>query len=498
MDYVREIPEVFASIGHPGPNPKDARLELFPPKTWVSKTTGKVHVGRRYWHIVDGPFAASTKCPEDQKPKADKVFKKYFDKKVLKLVGEHAPDKLTFKEILQARVENARRQASTPAQKRTAENYASLCSTLIQFFGEMTLKEYKGQDSLDFRADYIARRSAWYDDHPDTNRKDPSTTADRLLKILATAVSDYIAAEGILWSKEIYRPKKPRRPKIPRRWLRKPEAILLLMACRYRYDKERGCFLTQEVVQADGSVRVEKVKHDEETLRERYYISRLIRYAIQTGKRHEAIFRTVYGNRPDMPGIDCDSEGSGTIYRCGYAEAQTSKSGPPSPIHRKLRCMVRIWAKMDGYIDHETGEVVHDGLVRHLIRNRYGLPYEDHLHRQFARLVREVGLQDVSIHTLKHTAVNYCYQADQTRKATSKMLGTTEQTLNQYYTDWRDESDDESVLKSFDNPERRRTFSRIRHHAPLARPRPRRYEQPFRPTRRVAGTPAVSRARKRG
>lgn len=476
MNIIRKAPRVFANLTKPGPSPQDARLELRQ-KDWISKS-GRHHTGEKYFYVVDGPVEYSTKFGEDNADKAKAVLKLHRDKKILGLLGQHAPGELAFKEVLRDHDHEFTRLAVTPEEKRHAQVVGYQCRTLIRHLGNLTVAKYVAQHSLDFYVAYVAERNMFYDTHPDTDRKDPETTAVALLKLLQKAIDSFIERRGLLWSKTIHVPKK-RKAKKPKRWLRKSEAALLLWACIYQYDKVKGCFKTKEVTAPDGSVRHVLIRHEGQIRIERYYLSRLIRYILETGTRHETSFMTMWGSRPDMPGIECDSDGGGKIHRRGSLEEDTRKARPSSPIHRRLRYMVRIWSRMDGHIDRLTGAVATDKVERYLILDKNLQPYRDHLCREFNALVREVGLRGVSVHTLKHTAVNYAYQAGQTRKNAAVMLGTTENTLNGYYRDWLEESDAQQILAQYDDPARAAAFRAIRHSEPLKAARPRNFAKPF-------------------
>lgn len=475
MESIRNNPEALGSLGKPGPLPAPPRLELVQ-KTWISKE-GKRHVGKPFWYVrhVTGDF--STKCSEEHKDRAEAVMASFSRKLMVGLLGEHAPERLTVADVLDDDLEQHKKLAFTTRHKRHVQVIEYQHITLKEKMGRLTLADYVAQHSIDFLSGYVADRLAFYKAHPDTDPKNPETTGLMLLKRLKKAVESLIERRGLLWTKTIHVPKR-RKPKKAKRWLRKQELVRLLWGCLFEIDETTGRLKTRQVVGKDGKVRTVWIRHKGQKKRERYYLSRLIRFIIETGTRHEVTFMMTYGFRPDISCVDCDGDGRGKVHRRGYEEEDTTKARPPSPIHARLARLLARWARMDGHVDRATGKVVLDDRVRYLVLGRNGQPYRDHLDRPFRRLVRSVGLKGISIHTLKHTSVNYAYQAGHTRSATALMLGTTEQTLATYYTDWKEEGHHAEVLKEFDDPAKHQAFRRVRHLDPLKAPRHRRYVKP--------------------
>lgn len=473
---IRNHPEAVGSLGKPGPLPMPPRLELYPAATWISKA-GKKCVGKQFWYVVHAGGEFSTKCSADNKDGAEAVLAKFWRKHMTGLLGDHAPDELTVAEVLDDDHEQKLKLAVTTAKKRNARVEKHQNTTIKRLMGRLTIGEYTEQHSIDFIADYLKERMTYYEAHPEMDPKDPMTTALTLLKRVQRAVESFISRKGLLWSKTIHVPKR-RKPKKAARWARKQELARLLWGCLFEIDKTTGKLKTKTVVGADGKVRTVWIRHKGEKKRQLYYFSRLIRFIIETGTRHEVSLMMTWGYRPDISCVDCDGEGNGLVHRRGYEEEDTTKARPPSPIHERLALLLRRWARMDGYIDRVTGEIVDDGKVRYLILDRNGQPYHNHVNRAITSLVRGVGLRGITVHTFKATSVNYAYQRGQTRSATALMLGTTEKTLGTYYTDWKDEGHHAEVLAEFNDPAKRAAFRRLRHHDPLPQPHLRRYVRP--------------------
>ncbi|MGJ4941441.1 hypothetical protein ACQR1W_12780 [Bradyrhizobium sp. HKCCYLS1011] len=479
MQTIRNHSEALASLGKSGPTPVALHLVLHPAPVWMSKA-GKKRVGRRFWYIEgDGAKPISTKCSQENKAGAEAVLATRKRKQMVGLLGEHAPDELTIAEILDDDIEQKEKIAFTPPQKRTARTIRHQYTTIKRLMGRLALADYTSQHSIDFLADYVGERMAYYAAHPDMDPKDPEPTGLRILKLLKKAVESFVERKGLLWSKAIHVPKR-RKVKKAKRWLRKQELARLLWGCLYEIDKKTGRLKTKTVIDEDGTVRTVWIRHKGAKKRAYYHLSRLIRFIIKTGTRHEVSIMMTYGFRPDISCIDCDGDGRGLVHRRGYEEEDTNKARPPSPIHAPLARMLARWARMDGHIDRATGRIVDDGKVRYLVLDGNGKPYRNHIDRQFRTLVRSVGLRGITLHTLKHTSVNYAYQSGQTRSGAALMLGTTEKTLAEYYTDWKEEGHFAEVLREFDDPAKLLAFRRLRHFDPLPSPRPRHYVKPFR------------------
>jgi hypothetical protein len=159
--------------------------------------------------------------------------------------------------------------------------------------------------------------------------------------------------------------------------------------------------------------------------------------------------------------IECDETGKGKYHRRGENEIDTVKTRPKSPIRAELRFWIRIWGKEDGHFRCEGSPDVKKH--KYLIRKRTGGHYLSNLWSPFKTLVRDAGLgSEVTIHVLKHTAVNWCHQRGFKIEFTAKMLGTRPETLRRYYTDWESEQSDEAALAEFDDPANRASWRDVR------------------------------------
>lgn len=457
--------------GRAGPNPLEARLLLR--KEGPDRKSA-------VWYILCEGELKSTRCAEHQRAEAQLILDDFRIRRLLTTAYDDptiGPTVLTYETILREHQEWAQKHARTKQQKRSAHRIKHECTTLMRFFCERRPADYTEDVSLIFKNWYVDERSAWYADHPDIAEKDSDASAISLLRRLRIASRQY-AGKHPVWLPEIEVTKKGRF--IPRRWLRKHEVAALLMVCLgCRRDPQTGEWISRTFTDRNGKTRTValRVAHKKEIANHRVF-ARLIRFCILTATRHEASLSMTWGGpRPKVASIECDEMGRGTVHRRGYAEVETNKARASSPIRKKLRCLLWIWGKQDGVFRADPKRKRQK--FKYLFRKRTGQHYQSHLHYQFKHLVKLAGLgNEVSLHTLKHTAANWCLQAGYRMSFIARMLGTTEETLARCYTDWGSALD-EGALAEFDDCEMHQAWRHLTHFDPEDDDKVRKYDKPF-------------------
>lgn len=452
-----------------GPNPLEARLVLREPDA-ERKTA--------VWYVLYNGAFTTTRCAEHQREEAE-VFLADFRAKLLMgtavddpIIG---PEVLTFGMILTEHVESVRKQARTKPQKRSAKSVRNQCTTLNRFFNELRPADYTLDTSLDFKNWYLDEREAWYADHPDIAEKDSERSAIKLLARLRVACEEFSGRHPV-WLPKIEVTKMGRRK--PRRWLRKSEAMALLLVCMGCRRDETGEWISRQFTDPKGRVWAvpQRVAPKKEVANHRV-LARLIRFSILTATRSEAALSMTWGGpRPKIASIQCDETGKGIVHRRGTDEVETNKSRPPSPIRKKLRCLLRIWGKQDGVFRQDPKKPRKK--FKYLFRQRNDEHYRSHVHNPFKRVAKLAGLgPEVTCHTLKHTAVNWALQAGYSMPAIAKMLGTSVGTLLQYYTDWGTALD-ETALAEFDDCARHQAWRALPQYEPESDDKVRTYDKP--------------------
>lgn len=143
------------------------------------------------------------------------------------------------------------------------------------------------------------------------------------------------------------------------------------------------------------------------------HIRRYIVIALATGTRDSAILGLRL--QPSLTTGWIDAE-KGIIYRAGAAEQQTKKRRGSVRAPVQLHGHIKRWAKLGGSHAVEwKGEPV------------------DAIDTGFRAACRRAGLEDVTPHTLKHTAVTWFFQRGGSLEDASDWFDTTPATLMKYY-----------------------------------------------------------------
>ena len=203
-------------------------------------------------------------------------------------------------------------------------------------------------------------------------------TTRRELGTLQAAIN-YAHREGYITAAPVVTLPDP--PGRRERWLTRDEAARLLWA----------------------AYRGHKAKH----------IARFILIGLYTGTRKDAILRM--GFEPNTVGGWFDLE-RGIMYRIGEHERQTKKRRTPAPIPRKLQAHLRRW----------RGEGC-----------QWAVEYQGarigDIKRGFAKAAQDAGLEKVSPHTLKHTAITWAMQRGVAKWEAAGFFSTSAETIEKVY-----------------------------------------------------------------
>lgn len=143
------------------------------------------------------------------------------------------------------------------------------------------------------------------------------------------------------------------------------------------------------------------------------HVRRWVVIAALTGTRTDAVTRLRWGPSLTDPWIDL---AAGVLHRRGAAERATKKGRGPCRMPGKLARLCRRWAR-DGaaHVIHEDGAPVRS------------------IRRGFEGAVARAGLDDVTRHTLKHTAVTWAFQRGMTIEDAADYFSTSAPTLLRVY-----------------------------------------------------------------
>lgn len=245
---------------------------------------------------------------------------------------------------------------------------------LIPFWSGLTVGDVKGETCRRYARSRVTTRGA---PEGETRAISQSSTR-RELGVLQAAIN-FCHREGYLtYATKVTRPEAP---PARDRWLTRAEAARMLWAVR-------------------GEPR-------------RRHLARFILVALYTGTRKDAILRL--GFLPNTAGgwVDVDQ---GVLHRRGTQERETKKRRPPMKLSRKLLAHCRRWRAMgDTWVVSYQGQRV--GSIK----------------RSFNAVCEGAGLEDVTPHTLKHTAITWAMQKGMQLDDAAHYFGTSRETIMRVY-----------------------------------------------------------------
>lgn len=333
-----------------------------PARLWFRHDTGT-------WIIKDGGKRISTGCSESQAEEAEGKLAEYLASRYRPQRSSRA-DEVTIGDIVIVYAED-----KAPKTARPRETMAAL-DRVNEFFGEMTVREMRGQLFRDFADD-----------------RGNDGGARRDLEILRAAMNYYHAENTLDMVPKVTLPDRgePRQ-----RWLTREEVAKLLRAAR-----SKSC------------------------IRHRHLI-RLILIGLYTGTRLSAILNLQW--MPNTNGGHVDLE-RGVIYRRAEGEKVAhNKRRTPVKIPPRLLRFLRYWKAADTALDSEGREVM-IRYVSHFEGRKIIKP-----HKAFRTVRAVAGLaSDVTPHVLRHTRATWLAQAGVDAHQAAASLGLTIEEFERTY-----------------------------------------------------------------
>lgn len=324
------------------------------------------------WVIRDGSYMQRTGCGAGDRETAEGKLAEYITKK-------YAPERTRPRDSASIPVADALTiylQDVAPRHARPDET-AQRVEKLIEFFGDKTLSNINGALC---RAYVEARGSL--------------AASRRELEDLRSAINHH-RREGIC--NEIISIALPDRPPRRERWLTRSEAARLLWAAwRAR--------------QMDANAAGEPTKRAVGK-----HIARFVLVGLYSGTRSSAICGASLDRLTGRGFIDLDA---GVFYRRAEGERETKKRKPAVPLHPRLLAHLRRWGRL--------------GLCQNAVVEWGGKPVA-RVSKGFARAARAAGLEGVSPHVLRHTAVTWSMQNGAPLWEAAAYFGMTVEMLEKVY-----------------------------------------------------------------
>ena len=325
---------------------------------------------RPYWYIRDtGQPDRSTGCTSRED--AEKALAAYIATKGREGAANE-PGNVTVGEVLTVYAEEYAPTVAAP------ERIGYALDALIPFWADLKVSHVKGETCrryAKFRKKVTAR-----DENGEPVAWEPVSagTVRRELGTLQAALN-YCHKEGFLTSAPVVT--MPEKPQPKERWLTRDEAARLLWA----------------------AYRGHKSKH----------IARFILIGLYTGTRKDAIIRMGFEENTIGGWFDLER---GIMYRMNSNERATKKRRTPAPIPRQLLGHLRRWkaAGCKWAVEYNGG----------LIKDPK---------RGFAKAAKAAGLEDVTPHTLKHTAITWALQNGVSVWDAAGFFATSPETIEKVY-----------------------------------------------------------------
>lgn len=351
---------------------KSARLWLRPPRVKDGAHCSSV------WLILDGGRQFSTGCGPEQHAEAEQKLAAYISQKhEPDRSGSRSPGTVPIADVLtiylQDKLENVENPIARPKE------LASRVRFLQSFWGLKTLADVNGKACRDY-AKFRGKLQA----------------ARRELEDLRAAIK-YHRKEGLCSEiVEVVLPEKS----LPReRWLTRAEAARLILTAWRKKAAQRHRPGELPVMRPVGR-----------------HIARFILVGLYTGTRAGAICGASLTHVSGRGYVDL---GRGIFYRRAAGARETKKRQPPVPIPDRLLAHIRRWSRL--------------GLCHNAIVEWNGKPV-GRVTKAFDRAVAAAGLgDDVTPHTLRHTAATWMKEAGAETSDVAKYLGMTEKMVEERY-----------------------------------------------------------------
>lgn len=290
------------------------------------------------------------------------------------LASKHKPARLGGRDPLSvpvADVANIYLTEVAPKHKRPHETTRRILA-VAEFYGERTLSAVNGKTCRE----YAASR--------------PGQAARRELEDFRAAINHYFADELLAPKINIVMPEKA----APReRWLTREEAARLIWTA----------WKKSQPMPKGGRRYVAR------------HIARFILVGLYTGTRSAAICGAAIRPTVGRGYVDLDQ---GVFYRRAPGTKETTKRQPYIRLPERLLAHLRRWERL--------------GLSSRAIVEWEGEPVL-RVSKGFARVVNEAGLQGVSPHVLRHTAVTWAMQNGADPTEARGFFGLTQEVMDRVY-----------------------------------------------------------------
>lgn len=295
-------------------------------------------------------------------------------------------------------------------------------ATLTAFFGEDTFEDLTSDRIKQFTEWRCSLADARYRPDVPGVRKTGGVTSSSDLSILRQAVDLLAGEKEMSWKPRIHVPRKTNARK---RHLKRSEIARMLWSVRGRiWDRAKGTWQTETVIDENGLPVERRVIRSEETRQARRMLARFIALGYYTGTRHSAMLGLRWVGSSDHGCIDVEGR---IIHRAGFGtDPSEGKPQHSSLISPKVCGMFRRWRNTDMPLG-----------IEHVVHKPDGSPYAARISFGWDAVVADAGLgKDVLPHVLRHTAATHLRVMGVSVMAMADLLGMNAQTAITHYAHW--------------------------------------------------------------
>ena len=331
-------------------------------------------------YIRDGQLKRGNSFHEDDRANAERALAEYILKKhdPQKALNKDHPNRTKIADVLSLEMKRIAATAMPDYRKR---ELITVCENMGDWFGEREIGDLDGE----LQERYATERKRYVMKKINGKRvvvktDDPAPIAAyRDLKLLAAAINRFFKKKvGGVWTR--FSPVLPEGPEVRQRWLSRDEAAKAIMTA---WRKRR-----------DSGILGKPGRHTSR------HIARYILVGLYTGSRDGDICNAALMPTIGRGYVDVER---GIFKRKPDNKKETSKKQPTVPIPPRLLAHMRRWQRL--------------GISNHSVIEFNGKPVGN-ISAGFEAVVEAAGMatddpkQNVSPHTLRHTAITWYLQPD--------------------------------------------------------------------------------------
>lgn len=399
------------------PGPKGGKIKVFP----------KGHPdGKQYWHQKrDGEKPRSTGIEVVEGTTADDIRALLTVQETAVQKGHMSPRDVPIAAAVEHWMANNRPTADMSVSAHKRYNDALFKFTMVLAF-------FPGKTWKDLNSAATKAYGDWRTDKPVAGHGPCPKTCGALstvhgdLSYLDAAIEGLAAEKQYPWRPQFWIPPKEGNREVS---LTRQQVARLIWAIRGRqWDRVAQRWkIRKEVDPETGEVRTVLDLRKSEVVKARRILFRLLMIGLFTGTRHKVMLNLRWTPHAEQ---GCFDLVQGIIHRNGHSrDPSKGKKRASSYVPRNLLRWLRRWHAADQMAGIDC-----------VIHKEGGAGYRSDLLDQFKDVVDDAGLDDVVVHTLRHTCCTWLQLLRVDVQSAAAMVGVSAKTLLRVYGQWSIES----------------------------------------------------------